>query len=120
MKIETPSCACTLLVSARLVRTTCSCRRRIRQRSIVEVLELVGEDVVADLEHRREPAVEEDAQTDAGVERELRLELEVAVVGVDDRDRARADRADAADDVGVVVEDEVAEAGELAVRRHVR
>src|SRR5688572_15135024 len=33
----------------------------------LKVLEFVVENVVADFEHGREPAIEEDAQTDAGV-----------------------------------------------------
>ena len=46
--------------------------------------------------------------------------VELAVVGVDDRDRPRAKSADAADDVAVVVEDELAEAREFSVHRDVR
>src|SRR5690606_28679997 len=50
----------------------------------------------------------------------VRLPIEVSVVRIDHRDRPGAEGADAADDVGVVVEDEVLETSELAVRGHVR
>src|SRR5262245_60253907 len=39
-----------------------------------QVLELVREDVVPHFEVRREPAIEEDAEADAGVEGNLRVE----------------------------------------------
>src|SRR6185437_137287 len=71
-------------------------------------------------EHGGQPAVEEDAEAAADLAVHLRLEGEGAVVGVDDRERAGGDRADAADQEEVVVEDEVTEAGELAVRGHDR
>src|SRR4051794_31490437 len=45
----------------------------------LRVLELVEEDVIADLKNRREPAVEEDANASSRVERDLGLEIEGAV-----------------------------------------
>ena len=90
------------------------------RRRDARVLELFVVDVVADLEVGREPAVEEDPEADADIEVELLLEGEVAVVGVDDGDGARVDEPDASDEIGVVVEDELAEPRELSVDRDVR
>ena len=84
------------------------------------VLELLDVNVVAHLEVRGEPPVEEDAQANTDVEVELRLELKVAVVRVDDGDRPRVDEADAPDQICVVVEDELPEACELSVHGDVR
>src|SRR6202042_1746708 len=96
--------------------------RRIRIRRLTDragrdrrVLEILRIDVVANLSRDGEPPRDEDAKTDAEVEANLRIEIELAVVRVDDRNRTRADRADAARRVEVVAEDEAAEPRELSI-----
>ena len=82
----------------------------------VQILELLVVDVVANFERRGEPAIEKDANAETEVEVDLRLVRKVSVVGIDDCDRTRRYRADSADDIRVVMEDEVTERGrELSI-----
>src|SRR5690606_17877538 len=80
----------------------------------------VVEDVVADLRGYGEPTIEEDMNAEACVEGQPRAEIENAVVGIDHRDWARADRTNATNDVSVVLKDEVAEARELTDQWSIR
>src|SRR6187551_1519790 len=85
----------------------------------LQVFQLIEEDVVPHFQHRGEPTIEEDLQPEARVERQLGFEREVPVIRIDHGNWARAEDADAANDVSVVVEDEVTEPSELTVRRNV-
>src|SRR5688572_11984955 len=114
-------------------RHTQLCRDIVSQRGVSEpcalvggfcsvdfqVFQLIEADVVAYFQYRCEPTIEEDLQAETGVEGQLGFEGEIPVIGVNHGDWARAEDTDAAHDVGVVMEDEVTEPGELTVRRNV-
>ncbi len=102
------------------IRRGTRCRGDCRTTGDRDALNLLEVHDVAYLESGRKPAIEEDAQTDSHVEVNEIIPVELSVIRINDRYGSRPNKADAAIDVRVVVENEVAEPSKFPVHRDVR